>query len=54
MMRRTGVFSMAKAKTRKRSLNRNEENLEKLLAFLDFICDENTWLKSLKRLSARI
>jgi hypothetical protein len=49
MMRRTGVFSMAKAKTRKRSLNRNEENLEKLFAILDFICDKNSRLKSLKR-----
>jgi hypothetical protein len=54
MMRRTGVFSMAKAKTWKRSLNRNEENPEKLFAILDFICDKNTWLKRLKRLSERI
>jgi hypothetical protein len=34
--------------------NRNEENLENLFAILDFICDKNTWFKSLKRLSTRI
>jgi hypothetical protein len=49
MMRRIGVFSMAKAKIRKLSLKRNEEDLEKLFAILDFICDKNTRLKRLKR-----